>query len=136
MKKSPYILGLNALGFNTSASLLKNNEIVGALEEERLTREKRTRKFPINSIKYLLNKEKISFEIRVSRGKGYSTADKNKRSDDTLNTIPIDSIYNPIVNVAWDVQTLPASIDGREKLTLEVESDGSTSAPAPTLSNS
>lgn len=74
------------------------------------------------------SKEKISFEIRVSRGKGYSTADKNKRSDDTLNTIPIDSIYNPIVNVAWDVQTLPASIDGHEKLTLEVESDGSTSA--------
>ena len=73
------------------------------------------------------SKEKISFEIRVSRGKGYSTADKNKRSDDTLNTIPIDSIYNPIVNVAWDVQTLP-SIDGHEKLTLEVESDGSTSA--------
>lgn len=74
------------------------------------------------------SKEKISFEIRVSRGKGYSTADKNKRSDDTLNTIPIDSIYNPIVNVAWDVQTLPASIEGHEKLTLEVESDGSTSA--------
>lgn len=74
------------------------------------------------------SKEKISFEIRVSRGKGYATADKNKRSDDTLNTIPIDSIYNPIVNVAWDVQTLPASIDGHEKLTLEVESDGSTSA--------
>ena len=74
------------------------------------------------------SKEKISFEIRVSRGKGYSTADKNERSDDTLNTIPIDSIYNPIVNVAWDVQTLPASIDGHEKLTLEVESDGSTSA--------
>ena len=71
--------------------------------------------------------KKINFEIRVSRGKGYSTADKNKRSDDTLNTIPVDSIYNPITNVAWDVQTLPASIEGHEKLTLEVESDGSTS---------
>ena len=67
-------------------------------------------------------------EIRVSRGKGYSTADKNTRSDDTVNTIPIDSIYNPIVNVAWDVQTLPASTEGHEKLILEIESDGSTSA--------
>ena len=74
------------------------------------------------------SKEKINFEIRVSRGKGYATADKNKRSDDAINTIPIDSIYNPITNVAWDVQTLPASIDGHEKLTLEVESDGSTTA--------
>ena len=65
------------------------------------------------------SKDKINFEIRVSRGKGYSTADKNKRSDDTVNTIPVDSIYNPIVNVAWDVQTLPASIEGHEKLMLE-----------------
>ena len=32
-----------------------------------------------------------------------------------------------MVNVAWDVQTLPASTEGHEKLTLEVESDGSTS---------
>ena len=71
---------------------------------------------------------KLNIEIRVSRGKGYSSADSNKRADDATNTIPIDSIYNPIVNVAWDVQTLPASIDGHEKLTLEVESDGSTSA--------
>ena len=70
--------------------------------------------------------KKINFEIRVSRGKEYSTAIKNKRSDDSINTIPIDSIYNPITNVAWEVQTLPASIEGHEKLTIQVESDGST----------
>ena len=73
------------------------------------------------------SKTKINFEIRVSRGKGYSAAEKNKRSDDTLNTIPIDSIFNPITNVSWDVQPLPASTEGHEKLTLDIESDGSTS---------
>ena len=73
------------------------------------------------------SKKKINCEIRVSRGKGYAAADKNKRSDDAINTIPVDAIYNPIVNVAWDVQTLPASTEGHEKLTLKVESDGSTS---------
>ena len=73
------------------------------------------------------SKKKINFEIRVSRGKGYAGAEKNKRSDDAVNTIPVDAIYNPIVNVAWNVQTLPASTEGHEKLTLEVESDGSTS---------
>ena len=72
-------------------------------------------------------KKKVNFEIRVSRGKGYAAAEKNKRSDDAINTIPIDAIYNPIVNVAWDVQTLPASTEGHEKLIIEVESDGSTS---------
>ena len=42
---------------------------------------------------------KLNIEIRVSRGKGYSSADSNKRADDAINTIPIDSIYNPITNV-------------------------------------
>ena len=44
MKK--YILGLNSIGFNTSASLSCGNKIIAAIEEERLSREKRTRKFP------------------------------------------------------------------------------------------
>ena len=69
---------------------------------------------------------KLDCEIRVSRGKGYCVAEDNKRTDDTLHTIPIDSIFNPITNVSWDVQPLPASTEGYEKLTLEVTSDGST----------
>ena len=43
MKK--YILGLNSIGFNTSASLLCNNKIVAAVEEERLSRDKEQRDF-------------------------------------------------------------------------------------------
>lgn len=70
---------------------------------------------------------KLNVEIRVSRGKGYSSADNNKRADDSVNTIPIDSIYNPITNVSWEVLPLPASIEGHEKLVMTVLSDGSTS---------
>ena len=73
------------------------------------------------------NNKKLDIEIRVSRGKGYSSAENNKRADDSINTIPIDSIYNPITKVSWDVQTLPASIEGQEKLILSITSDGSTS---------
>ena len=62
MTKDNYILGINAFGFNTSASLLKNGVLTGVVEEERLYREKRTRKFPIKSIHNLLNKENISFK--------------------------------------------------------------------------
>ena len=51
-----YIIGLNAIGFNTSATLIKNGKILAAVEEERLSREKRTRKFPTLSIKYLLKR--------------------------------------------------------------------------------
>lgn len=56
------ILGLNAIGFNTSASILINGKLKYAIEEERLNREKRTRKFPIKSINYILNKCNLNLE--------------------------------------------------------------------------
>ena len=71
-------------------------------------------------------KREIEMELRISRGKGYSPADKNKRPDDVIGTIPIDSIYNPITNVSWNVQPIPTSNEGHERLILEVTSDGST----------
>ena len=55
------ILGLNSIGFNTSASLLINGKLVGSIEEERLNREKRTRKFPEKSIRYLLSNNNLTF---------------------------------------------------------------------------
>ena len=57
-----FILGLNSIGFNTSASLIKNNKVVAAVEEERLSRVKRTRLFPTNAIKYCLDQGNIEFE--------------------------------------------------------------------------
>ena len=57
-----YTLGLNTIGYNTSASLIKDNKIVAAIEEERLSREKRTRKFPVNAIRFCLNKANIKFD--------------------------------------------------------------------------
>ena len=64
--------------------------------------------------------------MRICRGKGYSSAVKNKRSDDVLGTIAIDSIFNPILNVSWDVQPIATSTEGYERLIMEVISDGST----------
>ena len=57
---SKYILGLNAIGINTSASIIKDNKIIAAVEEERLTRDKRTRNFPEKSIEFCLNKLNIN----------------------------------------------------------------------------
>ncbi len=74
----------------------------------------------------LTEKADFNIEIQVSRGKGYTSSDKNKRTDAPLGTICIDSIYNPITNVAFDVVTLPTSTEGHEMLSLEVKSDGST----------
>ena len=59
--KNIYILGLNSGEFNSSACLLKNGEIKFAIQEERLNREKFTKKFPIQSIKKILESQKIDF---------------------------------------------------------------------------
>ena len=81
---------------------------------------------PDHHIATITEEKTIVFEIRISRGKGYASAVKNKRQDDTIGTIPIDSIFNPITNVAWDVQPIATSTEGHERLTMEVKSDGST----------
>jgi len=82
---------------------------------------------PEKHIATITKKINLSIDLRVSRGKGYSPASKNKRKDDTLDTIQIDAIFNPINNVSWNVQPIATSIEGYERLIMEVESDGSTS---------
>ena len=57
-----YILGLNSIGFNTSASIFKDGKLIAAIEEERLTRKKRTRNFPVNAIKFCLESANISLD--------------------------------------------------------------------------
>ena len=57
--KNKYILGLNYGEFNSSACLLKDGDIKIAIQEERLSREKFTKKFPILSIKKIFEEEKL-----------------------------------------------------------------------------
>ena len=82
---------------------------------------------PDHHIATITAEKTLYFEIRISRGKGYASAIRNKRKDDALGTIPIDSIFNPITNVSWDVQPIATSTEGHERLIMEVISDGSTS---------
>ena len=57
-----YILGISAYYHDSSASLLKNGEIVAAVQEERFTRIKHDFSFPKKSIHYLLDEEKIKLD--------------------------------------------------------------------------
>jgi len=57
-----FVLGINCAGFNSSTVLLRDGEIVSAVEEERLTRQKRTRRFPIEGIKFCLTSAGIEIE--------------------------------------------------------------------------
>ncbi len=55
-----YILGISAFYHDSSATLLCDGEIIGAVQEERFTRIKHDFSFPVNCIQYLLNESKIS----------------------------------------------------------------------------
>ena len=74
----------------------------------------------------ITTKSKLNVEMRISRGKGYLSSDLNKRPDDAVGTISIDSIFNPITNVSWEVQPIASSTEEQEKLLIQVTSDGST----------
>ncbi|MDC1316069.1 hypothetical protein N8251_01660, partial [Alphaproteobacteria bacterium] len=55
-----YILGLSAYYHDSAVSLIKDEFIIAAVQEERFTRVKHDSSFPINSIKYCLEEAKIN----------------------------------------------------------------------------
>ncbi len=54
-----YILGISAFYHDSAATLVKNGEIISAVQEERFTRIKHDSSFPINSINFLLKEQNI-----------------------------------------------------------------------------
>ena len=59
---SAYILGLNYIGHDASASLLCNGEVLSSVMEERFSRQKHDRSFPAQSIQYCLNQAGIAVD--------------------------------------------------------------------------
>lgn len=71
----------------------------------------------------------IDMEIYVKCGRGYVPASQNKEVLEPIGYIPIDSIYTPVVKANYTVEStrVEQSIDF-DKLTLEITTDGTTSA--------
>ncbi|HIL56334.1 MAG TPA: DNA-directed RNA polymerase subunit alpha, partial [Rhodothermales bacterium] len=62
----------------------------------------------------------------IGQGRGYVPAEENKRPDDPIGVIAVDSIFTPILNVKYDVS--PTRVGQKidyERLTMEIETDGS-----------
>ncbi len=57
-----YILGFNAYGHDTSFSLLKDGLPVMVIEEERLTRVKHTKEFPLKSLHFCLDSQGLTID--------------------------------------------------------------------------
>jgi DNA-directed RNA polymerase subunit alpha len=68
----------------------------------------------------------FEMELRIGRGKGYVPAEENKLPDQPVGMITIDSIFTPIRNVRYFVETTRVGQQtDYEKLILEIETDGS-----------
>jgi DNA-directed RNA polymerase subunit alpha len=69
---------------------------------------------------------RLHMRIYAGRGRGYVPADRNKKEDQPIGVIPIDSIYTPITRVNYTVEnTRVGQVTNYDKLTLEVWTDGS-----------
>jgi len=71
---------------------------------------------------------KLYMEITISKGRGYIGADKNKKDDQPIGMLPVDSIFTPVTRVNFLVEnTRVGQITDYDKLTLEVWTNGTIS---------
>ena len=70
---------------------------------------------------------KLEMEIRIGIGKGYVPSEENELPNLTLGTLSIDSIFNPVTKVTFDIKPVPGAKEPIEILKLNVETDGSIS---------
>ena len=83
---------------------------------------------PAMHIATLNSNADFELELRIGRGIGYVTAEENKMPEQPTGVVPIDSIFSPIKNVRYFVETTRVGQQtDYEKLTLEVDTDGSVS---------
>ena len=65
-------------------------------------------------------------ELTIDKGRGYVPAEENRTENDEVNRIAIDSIYTPIRNVKYFVESFRVEQKtDYEKLVFEIETDGS-----------
>jgi DNA-directed RNA polymerase subunit alpha len=83
----------------------------------------------------LNRKGRVEMYLTVERGRGYVTAERNKRPDQPIGVVPVDSIYSPVRRVTYRVEpTRVEQMTNYDRLILDVETDGSIT-PAEALSS-
>lgn len=68
----------------------------------------------------------LNMSIRIGVGRGYVSADNNKRTEDPIGIIPVDSLFSPVRRCTLNVEdTRVGQRTDYDRLILEVETDGS-----------
>jgi len=71
----------------------------------------------------------LKIEMTADRGRGYNSSDKNKKPNQDISVLPIDSIYTPVKKVNYQVEnTRVGQMVDYDKLVIEVWTDGSLKA--------
>jgi len=84
---------------------------------------------PHQHIASLAKDAELDMELVIRVGRGYVPAERNKREEDPVGTIPLDAIFAPVVKVNFTVTN--ARVGQRtdyDRLVLEVHTDGSVRA--------
>lgn len=69
----------------------------------------------------------LDMTIRIGIGRGYVSAERNKRTEDPIGIIHVDSLFSPVRRCTLDVSDTRVGQDtDLDKMVLEVETDGST----------
>lgn len=69
---------------------------------------------------------KLNMKIFAERGRGYRPAELNKRDDQPIGVIPIDSIFTPVKRCTYQVENTRVGQDANfDKLTFDVWTNGS-----------
>ena len=69
---------------------------------------------------------KLNFELNIEKGRGYVSAEENKKLGAPLGTIFMDSVFTPIKNVKYTIEDFRVEQKtDYEKLVFEIATDGS-----------
>ena len=83
----------------------------------------------LNSDLVICNLEKgvqVNMELTIEKGRGYVTAEENKKIDSEIGTITIDSVFTPVKNVKYSIENYRVEQKtDYEKLIFEINTDGS-----------
>ena len=70
-------------------------------------------------------KQKFEAEFEVRVGRGFATGEENKRPDQPIGLIPIDSIFSPVTKVKYSVEaTRVGQRTDYDKLVIDIFTDG------------
>ncbi|MCP8618018.1 DNA-directed RNA polymerase subunit alpha [Salirhabdus salicampi] len=68
----------------------------------------------------------LKMRINAERGRGYRPAEENKKDEQPIGVIPVDSIFTPVTRVTYHVEnTRVGQVANFDKLTFDVWTDGS-----------